>query len=79
MPREAVLKIGDRVVLVETPEIYGVVVHQHNLDTSPIKGDKREWSVHWYNPPRIHPRIRCGRGIYEAHQIRKENSFQKDS
>jgi len=79
MSRESVLKIGDRVVLVETPEVYGVIVHQYNLDTAPIKGDKREWGVHWYNAPRVHSNIRSGRGIYEAHQIRKENSFKKDN
>jgi hypothetical protein len=78
MSRESVLKIGDRVILVETPEIYGVIVHKHNLETAPIKGDTREWGVHWYNAPRYHKNIRCGKGVYEEQQLKKENNFKKD-
>ncbi len=54
-------KVGDKVILRETPSISGVVVHKHTFDA----GDGRIWSVHWYSSV-------PDRGVYKSAQIKRK-------
>lgn len=83
MPKEKIIKIGDRVLLKNTDQypnnedIFGVTVKHYEPSTNLYEGDIGEWIVHWYNAPRYHKQIRDGRGYYATSELVKENGYKK--